>query len=204
MEKKAKKDKRMFLSTGKLILITLTLSFVMILLIYGAVIGMRQKHLEQQADATLFESMNLADYEGRTFTAEQLRNSKLTVINIWETTCSACIGEMPDLQEVYQSLDPKEVQLIGLCADVVEKDGTVKEDYLAEAKTILEKAGCTYPQLIPDETTYTFIHSFVSGYPTTIFLNSEGKIIGSTAGSRDADDWLELISEYLDSVSKEG
>ena len=93
MEKKDKKDKRMFLSTGKLILASLTLSFVMILLTYGAVVGMRQKHLEQQADTTLFETMRLADFEGGTYTSEQLKNSKLTVINIWETTCSACLSE---------------------------------------------------------------------------------------------------------------
>ncbi len=201
MEKKDKKDKRMFLSTGKLILASLTLSFVMILLTYGAVVGMRQKHLEQQADTTLFETMRLADFEGGTYTSEQLKNSKLTVINIWETTCSACLSEMPDLQVVYQNLDPNEVQLIGMCADVVEKDGTVKEDYLAEAKDLLEQAGCTFPQLIPDETAFTFIRSFVSGFPATVFLDSNGKIIGSMAGSRSAEEWLELIGTYLDSVS---
>ena len=201
MGQKQKKERRLFLSTGKLAGTAFIISFVMILLLYGIVIGIQQRHLEQQADATLFESMSLKDYEGGTYTTEQLKNSKLTVINIWETTCSACISEMPDLEQVYQSLDPKEVQLIGLCADIVEADGTVKDDYLAEAHSLLEQAGCTFPQLIPDETTYTFIRSFVSGFPTTVFLDSNGKIIGSVAGSRSTEDWLQLIGTYVEQAS---
>ena len=115
---------------------------------------------------------------------------------------------MRELRRLNRELVPKGLRVLPLrysdkrvLVYLYRPDRLEKDLSAAEAADLLEQAGCTFPQLIPDETAFTFIRSFVSGFPTTVFLDSNGKIIGSTAGSRSAEEWLELIGTYLDSVS---
>ena len=169
--------------------------------IYAGAVARLQKNVELQADSDVFTSMSLTDYDGKVYTHDTFANSKLTFINVWETTCSACIAEFPDLQEVTQELDPSKVQFVGVCADLLAADGSVDQAMVNEAKSILNDSGVTFLQLIPDNKTTMFIHSVISGYPTTFVVDSEGKIIDSFAGGMRADDWRAKIAEYADKAA---
>ena len=150
----------------------------------------------------MFATMNLKDYEGNSYTTEYFAGSKLTMINVWESTCSACIGEFPDLESVYQELDPNEVKLIGICGDLIDAEGNVKEKEFSDAREILSDSGVTFPQLIPDSKSSAFFHTVISGYPTTFFVDEKGNIIESTAGARNAEKWKETIREVLEKASR--
>lgn len=196
------KNKRLNVSTLQFLILSLAVSLVSVPLVYATCVGIRQKNLEAEAETDVFATMNLKDYEGNSYTTAYFAGSKLTMINVWETTCSACIGEFPDLESVYQELDPNEVKLIGICGDLIDAEGNVKEKEFSDAREILSDSGVTFPQLIPDSKSSAFFHTVISGYPTTFFVDEKGNIIESTAGSKNADKWKETIREVLEKASR--
>ncbi len=188
--------KRLANSTGSIFLSSLIITFAVIVLIYGAAESSRQRHVEGKTGTTLFQEMSLQTVNGDTFTSEDLKNSKVTMLNIWSTTCPACIDEMPVLEKISQSCDPQEIQFVGLCADTADNDGIIDAN-LAECKSIIEQTGLTYTQVIPDPSFLSYINSYVVGYPTTLFLNSEGKLIDESIGSHNEETWIKVINAAL-------
>ena len=95
---------------------------------------------------------------------------KVTMFNIWETTCGACISEFPDLLLLSQELEPKGAQIVGLVYDAT------TEDLIADAKDIVEDLGITYPIIVPTDDLIEFFK--VQAFPTTYFVNEKGEIAG--------------------------
>ena len=98
---KEKNTKRLNVSTIRLLILSLAIAVAAVPLLYAACVGIRQKNLEAEAETDVFTTMNLTDYEGNPYTSEYFAGAKMTVVNVWETTCSACIGEFPGLENVY-------------------------------------------------------------------------------------------------------
>ena len=203
-EPKPKKDRRRHLSTNILVVGCLVLSVILTVYIYAYYVAQRDKQIEANASVDVFRTMNVKQLDGSSFTSEDLKNTKLTVLNVWETTCPACIGEFPTLEEISKELDPSEIQIIGLCHDTVDKDGKVKDDYVATAIEIVDSSGVTFPQLIPDKGISDYLSSVIAGYPTTFFLDSDGKILGTTAGAYNKANWKEMIDKYYKQVTEGG
>ena len=156
-------------------------------------------------EACVFPSVNVKEnmndfsaktLDGKTFSQEDLERYDLTMVNIWSTGCSACIAEMPELQDLYEKL-PKNMNMISICGDA----GTETE----LAKSILTKKGCKFTTLIPDEKLQESLLDYVDAFPTTIFVDSKGNIVGeSQIGAPSpnkeeiADAYLKLIKERLE------
>lgn len=145
-------------------------------------------------------TMDMKDFsattlDGGTFTNEDLAKYDLTMVNIWTTWCTSCIEEMPDLQELYAGMLPDNVNLITICGDASEESALAKE--------ILEKLGCTIPTLIPDEKLIDSLMWEIRAWPTTIFVDSEGNMIGEEqigapeSGGSIAEGYLDMIHERL-------
>lgn len=137
--------------------------------------------------------------DGATFTNEDLADYKLTMVNVWSTTCKYCIEEMPGLELLHNSL-PEGVNLIGICLD---------GDFNAEvAKQIMDESGVTFPVLLNSDSLTQSLTGYVSSLPTTVFVDSKGELVGQgiagvpALGSEQdvADAYLELINERLGSV----
>ena len=190
-----KKDRRLHLSTSLTVQFCIAASVIALLLSYAYFVGEREKLIEMNASTEVFRNFNVEQLDGSTYTSDQLKQTKLTVLNVWETTCPSCIGEFPDLEEISKELDPDEIQLVGLCHDLLDTDGTLQESYVDTAKEIVHDTGITYPQLIPNNDMYQYLRSVMVGYPTTFFLNSDGEILDSIAGAYKKEVWLEKINE---------
>mgnify|MGYP002626912124 CR=1 FL=1 len=106
----------------------------------------------------------------------------LTMINFWEPWCGPCVGEMPELEQLYQDR-AGELQILGVYWT---EDGTAE---------VLSSTGVTYPVILYDEA----FARYQSGYvPTTIFVDPGGHVIGSPyVGSRAYADWNEIISKMI-------
>jgi len=122
---------------------------------------------------------------------------KLTAVNIWATWCNPCVNELPELQKVYEEL-PEDVNFLGLCMDAADEPELAKE--------ILEKAGVKYESIIATEDmTKEFLFS-VQAYPTTIFVDGEGNLVGEPlvgAPPKDvAETYLKVINEHLTLLEK--
>lgn len=94
----------------------------------------------------------------------------ITMVNIWATWCSPCVNEMEELQELYAGLDDN-VNVISICYD-----GATKTEL---ANEIFSANGVEFMALVPDSQIEANIISTLQYFPTTIFVNSEGNIVGT-------------------------
>ena len=140
----------------------------------------------------MITGFSTTDLDGNAVDSSILSEAKLTVLNVWATYCTPCVNEMPDLETLSQNYKDKGVQVVGLVADVFDD-----EEKKAEAKEILSATGVTYVNLLPDTVLDDSLLYDITGTPTTLFLDSEGKILKIVEGTRDLDALTEMVDELL-------
>ncbi len=125
------------------------------------------------------------DMEGKAYTEEDFFG-RLTMINYWAYWCGPCVGEMPDLQKLYEEYKDRGFMLWGISNQEYEEDNL---------KTI-SRLGITYPCL---RYTADFDEALQTGYiPTTVFVDAEGRIVGEKyIGSRSYEDWKAIVEALL-------
>lgn len=143
-------------------------------------------------EGAVITGFSTTDLDGNAVDSSILSEAKLTVLNVWATYCTPCVNEMPDLETLSQNYKDKGVQVVGLVADVFED-----EEKKAEAKEILSATGVTYVNLLPDTVLDDSLLYDITGTPTTLFLDSEGKILKIVEGTRDLDALTEMVDELL-------
>jgi len=122
----------------------------------------------------------------------------LTMVNIWGTFCSPCLEEMPDLAEIDAEYKERGFQIVGLVVDVQNSDGSVNLDQIDKAIEIETITGAAYPHLIPSEYLIDGIVQNVQYIPYTIFVDSEGNMVGEAyVGSRSKEQWIKIIEPML-------
>ena len=155
------------------------------------------------ADAGNIGEFSVQDINGETYTQEMFADYDLTMVNIFATWCSPCVGEIPDLQKLWEEMEGKGVGVVGIVLDAIDVDGNVSEDTIETAKVLAEYTGAKYPFLIPDKGGLNGRVSEVSAVPETFFVDSEGKIVGETyTGSRSLEEWKQIVETELKGVGQ--
>lgn len=131
----------------------------------------------KQAKIEQFKNIDLAgfktkDLNGKDVSSDIFSKHKVTMVNIWSTWCGPCIEEMPEIGKLYEDL-PEGANIISICTDAGESEKT-----LSLAKKIMKKSNANFVALIPDEFLKTNLTDDIQALPTTIFIDSEGKVIG--------------------------
>lgn len=198
--RKPKKDRRMRTSTLKFIVAAAVTGIFILTFSFSYAWGRSEQQIEERTVTDVFTTIDLEDFEGNSFTMDDIADTKLIAYNIWETTCPACLGEMGALEELSREYDPSQFRLIGICADLHGADGELKPQQLETAKELMKAAGVTFPNLIPDQGLRDFFRSTIVGFPTTFFVNNEGKIIKATAGARCLEQWEKLVDAELENL----
>lgn len=118
-----------------------------------------------------FPSFKGKDFDGNDVDESLFSKNEATLVNFWFNGCSACVNEMPALEEFSKKLKEQGAELIGINA------GTASDEKgLAEAKDILSKQGVTYRNLIlPND--HEYVRKIFS-FPTTVIVDKNGNIIG--------------------------
>lgn len=133
----------------------------------------------EQVDGSIF-----ADYD-------------LTVINIWATWCGWCVKEMPELEVLHGKL-PDKVNLISICEDA--------ETEPELAAQMLADNGVSFQSLVANDELREKVLNQIPGFPTTIFVDREGKLVGEPqigvpqGGESTADAYLKLVEQHLELV----
>ncbi|SNT19548.1 Thiol-disulfide isomerase or thioredoxin [Anaerovirgula multivorans] len=156
--------------------------------------------IEKMSSDVNMNNFSTKTLNGDVFTQENLAEYDLTMVNVWTTWCGPCIQEMPDLQKLYEML-PDNVNMITICADGNEESEL--------AKQIMEELGCTFQVLYPNEQLEQSLLKEVTGYPTTVFFDRNGNIVGDSElgvpGKNPAEKYLQMIEERLgDTVVETG
>jgi thiol-disulfide isomerase/thioredoxin len=116
-------------------------------------------------------TFNATDYNGASVNESIFKNAKLTMVNIWATTCNPCIREMPDLQKLNDNI--ADFQVVTIVCDVTSLDDT---DGIDEAKNIMETQGAgSLPVLLGSEE-LDMIFKY-TGTPTSYLVDSNGNIV---------------------------
>lgn len=142
------------------------------------------------------------DINGKEFSNKDFSKYDITMVNVFATWCTACIKEIPELEELYKEMKSKGVNIVGVVTDTVDESGENKEA-IEKAKLIQEKTKSTYSFLMPDKTNFNSRLNGIQALPETFFVDKNGKIIGETySGAHDIKGWKEIIEKELKKVKK--
>lgn len=146
------------------------------------------------ANEDVFLEFTAKDFDGNEVDHSIFANTKLTMMNVWATSCSPCVTEMPELGELA-AVGGTDYQIIGVCADL---DNTA--EMLQEAKDIVAETGANYVHLQPSESLLPVLTA-TSAVPVTFFFDSEGKLVGQgVMGARDKSGWEKELKARLEAV----
>ena len=116
----------------------------------------------------------IADYEGTPL-----------VVNFFASWCPPCVREMPEFQDVFESLDGR-VAFLGLSQD----------SSTQAALDLVERTGVTYDVGWDlDLEVYGATESIAM--PTTAFVSPDGELLDTFAGVLDAEALAELVENVL-------
>ncbi len=139
------------------------------------------------------------DMEGKDVNQDILKDYDVTMVNIWTTWCGFCVEEMPELQELYKGL-PENVNMITICGDAADEPELTKE--------ILTASKADFTTLQGNEDLEKSILQNVTGFPTTIFVDSKGNVIGApqvgapAAKGEIVEGYTKLINDALSKIGK--
>lgn len=140
-------------------------------------------------------SFETTDLDGKSVDQRIFADYDLTMVNIWATWCSACIEEMPELETLYKNL-PDGVNMISICGDAADE----KE----MAEKILKESKASFQTLVANDALNDGLLNNLSGYPTTVFVDKNGKIVGDAQlgapGSDVVEGYQKLIKDRLAEV----
>lgn len=164
-----------------------------------------EQSAEQSTEEGAFEKMSLTNLAGDEIDKTIFEGHDLTVINVWATSCKPCLSEMPELAKLSDEYEQNggQVQIIGLCTDLVDMDANRVDSQIELANQIVELTGADYTHLVPDDEMLNFLMENIIGVPTTFFVDSQGKEVGeSVIGARDQAVWQEEINNRLAMLEK--
>jgi thiol-disulfide isomerase/thioredoxin len=110
-----------------------------------------------------------------------------TVINFWQESCTPCKEEMPAFERVHRARGEK-IRMIGIDT----------QDSFERASTFVQKLGITYT-LWRDQEGDLFKDLQLVAFPSTVFIDATGRVVGIKSGSLTEQQLLAKIDEYFPS-----
>ena len=154
----------------------------------------------EKSDLTKFPAFDGKDLAGNEVKSSTLfGENTVTVVNFWFTTCSPCVGELAELEELNKQLAEKGGAVVGINSFTLDGDKAA----IAEAKDILAKKGVSYKNIWFDSKSEA--GKFTSGlysYPTTYVVDKNGNIVGepivgAITAKKQADTLQKLIDQAI-------
>ena len=129
------------------------------------------------------------DLDGETISTAQWfeGNSPPMLVNFWFTTCPPCRREMPALEEAFSEFGSK-VRFIGVNV----------QDSASTIESFTEELDVTY-EMVRDPNGTMVAANGIAAFPTTLFIDSNGRIVKQVAGELSAEMIEQAISELLES-----
>lgn len=146
------------------------------------------------------------DFDGNDVTKDIFADYDLTMVNLWTTTCSYCIEEMPILNELRKEFQDDGVRfnIISVCMDVGNTN-EINEDSLKKAKEIIKTAGVEYPTLIPDSVLLEGRLKGIQAFPESFFVDSEGNMVSEPyVGAMPKNHWRVTMKNEIEKIAQKG
>lgn len=156
-----------------------------------------KKTANETAQDNLFPKFTGTDFNNNTVDNTLFNKNEVTLLNFWFNGCSACVNEMPALEDLNKKLQKKGAELIG-----INVEAGSSEKSLSEAKEILAKQGVTYRNLFISggQKAQEYIEK-IFAFPTTIMVDKSGNIIGDPiTGSIEDEKKINSILKTVDDI----
>lgn len=116
----------------------------------------------------ILPDFNFTDFKGKKRKLSEFRG-KYLLIDIWGLWCGPCLRELPYLKSAYTKFQARNFEILGLNTDV---------DFTVESiDQNLKKNGMNWTQADINSIKDVLKAYRVSSFPTTIFIDPDGKII---------------------------
>lgn len=146
--------------------------------------------IEQMKRTISFLSETL---EGEPIDSSIFGNADITVVNFWASYCYPDINETATLQQLKTELQNyPNVQFIQVVIDTPQKEA---EEIAKQAK---RETNADFISIKTDTTLANWIVQNLEGLPTTIFVNSQGQMVGEQIqGMKSLDEYIAAIENRL-------
>jgi len=141
-----------------------------------------------QISATPFYTANLIDTVGKKAPLEQYR-SKIIVLNFWATWCPPCREEMPELSQLHERYQDKNVVVLGVAIDEP-----------AAVKAYLQTSPVSYPVVLSENESMelaTQLGNDQAVLPYTVIIDANGNVIDTFLGRIS----LDLLEKSLQKIT---
>lgn len=143
-----------------------------------------EEALKKVAEGNMAPDFTLKDINGNDLTLSSLRG-KYLILDFWGSWCIWCIKGFPELKKYYEKYSDR-LEVLGVdCGDTEEK-----------WKAAVEKHALKWKQVYNTRDSKVEAMYAITGYPTKIIIDPEGKIIKTVVGENPA------FYEFLDELFK--
>ena len=151
-------------------------------LIYCALVVLTLTSCTHQSSATeaRWPSVVVADSSGTEISTDDLLTGNTLVVSLWSTWCVPCRRELPQLQEFAAKHQNVSVVAVNL------------GDKLDSVAAYAQEIGLTMPIVIDSEGRISSALG-VTSVPSTIVIDSHGKVIAAHVGEITADELAVLV-----------
>ena len=150
------------------------------------------KPAQDVAGSNKVPAFQTVDVAGNPVTQDIFKGKKITVVNIWGTFCPPCIAEMPELGKWAREM-PQDAQIIGIVCDA---SGPNDKETKAAAIKILNEANVSFVNILPDDNLLKYLER-EDAVPTTIFVDSDGNVVGEKVVGADVAKYKQQVARYL-------
>lgn len=131
----------------------------------------------------------LEDFDGnKRNIADILAEHEYTLVNVWSTDYAQCKKELPDLSKLANDYKDK-AGFLGVIHNIEpltitssDYDKKTREENIAKAKSLLEKADAKYQNLCPSQAAEKYFNFKIKAVPTVFIFDSEGNILETFIG----------------------
>ena len=129
------------------------------------------------------------DINGRVISSNELfSGNKVTMLNIWDPYCMACITELPQLEKMSREYAGKGIQIVGLIYTADDAD------VINESKEIIDDLSLTYINLLPTKNLLEQLTA--QSVPVTYFINVKGEVKGTPINGVNEKAYRERLDMY--------
>jgi thiol-disulfide isomerase/thioredoxin len=140
----------------------------------------------------------LSDFSAETMSGKKVdqgifKDYDITMVNVWATWCGPCAQELPEIQELYEQT-PDNVNIISICTDAS------TETELAQS--MIDENGVEFETIIDNKELEDSFYKYCEAFPTTVFVDSKGNIIGDVQVGLPGKDVVAGYSSLIDNALK--
>ncbi|NLC19681.1 MAG: redoxin domain-containing protein [Clostridiales bacterium] len=145
----------------------------------------------------------LVDQNGTTHTLSDYKG-KVVFLNFWATWCPPCKKELPDIEELYREYGENSSDVIFLSitnpvSDEYPNNADITKDKIID---FIKENDISFPVLF-DETGEVLSKYYISAFPTTFLIDTDGNIYGYAPGMLSKETMISAIEQTKKSTGQD-